>query len=75
VEVNGLFTETKFLYSGQYKNMAKYPELSSGEAEGDGQSQRTLVLKPVMPAVLHLVRLRMEHDFHGTKQEKICQIL
>ena len=54
--------------------MVKCPKLSSGEAEGDDQSQRTLVLKLVIPAVLHLVKLRREQDFHGTKQEKVCQI-
>jgi hypothetical protein len=43
-----------------------YPELSSSEAEGD--DQRTLVLKLVIPSVLHLVKLRREQDFHGTKQ-------
>jgi len=74
VEGNGLFTETKVLYSYQYKNMVKCPELSSGRAEGNDQSQRTLVLKLVIPAVLHLVKLRREQDFHGTKQEKVCQI-
>jgi len=58
VEINGLFTETKVLYSGQYKNMVKCPELSSGETEGDDQGQTTLVLKLVIPAVLHLVKLR-----------------
>jgi hypothetical protein len=46
VEVTGLFTETKVLYSG--------PELSGGEAEGGDQSQRTLVLKLVILAVLYL---------------------
>jgi len=74
VEVNGLFTETKVLYSGQYKNMVKCPELSSGVTEGDDQSQRTLVLKLAIPAVLHLVKLRMEQDIYVTKQEKVCQI-
>jgi len=74
MEVNGLFTETKVLYSDQYKNMVKCPELSCGEAEGDDQSQRTLVSKLVIPAVLHLVKLRREQEFHGTKQEKVCQI-
>ena len=72
VEVNWLFTETKVLYSRQYKNMVKWPELSSGETEGDDQSQRTLVLKLVIPAVLHLVKLRKEQDIYGTKQEKVC---
>jgi hypothetical protein len=74
VEVNGLFTETKVLYSGQYKNKVKCPELSSGETEGGDQSQRTLVLKLVIPAVLHVLKLRRQQDFHGTKQEKVCQI-
>jgi len=45
--------------------MVKCPELSSGEAEGDDQSQRTLVLKRLISAVLHLVKLRREQDFHG----------
>jgi hypothetical protein len=62
VELNGLFTETKVLYSGQYKNMVKCPELSSGETEGDDQSQITLVLKLVIPAVLHLVKFRLPWD-------------
>jgi hypothetical protein len=44
------------------------------EAEGDDQSQRKLVLKLVIPAVLHLVKLRREQEFHRTKQEKLCQI-
>jgi hypothetical protein len=73
VEVNGLFTETKVLYSGHYKHMVKCPELSSDETEGDDQSQTTLVLKIVIPAVLHLVKLRREQDIYGTKQEKVCQ--
>ena len=54
--------------------MVKCPELLSGETEGDDQSQRTLVLQLVIPAVLHLVELRSEQDFHRTKQEKVCQI-
>ena len=69
-----LFTETKVLYSGPYKNMVKCPELSSGETEGNDQSQRTLVLKLVIPAVLQLVKLREEQDCHWIKQEKVCQI-
>jgi len=73
VEINGLFTETKVLYSHQYKNMVKCPELSSGETEGDDQSQRILVLKLGIPAVLHLVKFRREQDIYGTKQEKVCQ--
>jgi hypothetical protein len=73
VEVNGLFTETNVLYSHQYKNMVKCPKLSSGETEGDDQSQRILVLKLVIPTVLHLVKLRWEQDIYGTKQEKLCQ--
>jgi hypothetical protein len=73
VEVNGLFTETKVLYSGQYKSMVKCPELSSGVTEGDDHSHRILVLKLVIPTVLHLVKLRWEQDIYGTKQEKLCQ--
>ena len=54
--------------------MVKCPELSSGETEGDDQSQRILVLKLVIPAVLHWVKLRRVQDIHGTKQVKVCQI-
>lgn len=67
-------TETKVLCSVQYTNMVECTELSRGEVEGDDDSQRTLVLKPVIQSVLHIVKLRREQDFHGTNQEKVCQM-